>query len=55
MKLQKKAKGDYLCFVHEDIVIKTNGWGKDLVKFTAQNSTCGVVGVAGGKYAYRTL
>jgi glycosyltransferase involved in cell wall biosynthesis len=51
----KKAKGDYLCFVHEDIVIKTNGWGKELVKFIEQNNNCGVIGIAGGKWVNRNF
>jgi len=51
----KKAKGDYLCFVHEDIVIKTDGWGKDLTKFAELNNDCGVIGIAGGKYANRNF
>jgi len=51
----KEAKGDYLCFVHEDIIIKTSGWGKELVKFAEQNSDCGAIGIAGGKWANRNF
>ena len=51
----KKAKGDYLCFVHEDIVIKTNDWGKELVRFAEQNNDCGAIGIAGGKWANRNF
>jgi glycosyltransferase involved in cell wall biosynthesis len=51
----KEAKGDYLCFVHEDVVIKTNSWGKELVKFIELNNDCGVIGIAGGKYANRNF
>jgi glycosyltransferase involved in cell wall biosynthesis len=51
----KGAKGDYLCFVHEDIVIKTNAWGKELVKFAEQNCDCGVIGIGGGKWAGRNF
>jgi len=51
----KKAKGNYLCFVHEDIVIKTVDWGKDLIKFAESNDDCGVIGIAGGKCAKRNF
>ncbi len=49
----KEANGDYLCFVHEDIIIKTHAWGKELVKFAEQDNNCGVIGVAGGKSVIR--
>jgi len=51
----KKAVGKYLCFVHEDIIFKTNGWGQELVKFSTQNTDCGAIGVAGGKWANRNF
>jgi len=51
----KEAKGDYLCFVHEDIVIKANDWGKELIKFTEHNNDCGAIGIAGGKCANRNF
>jgi len=51
----REAKGDFLCFVHEDIVVKTNAWGKELIKFTEQTDNCGVIGIAGGKYAQRNF
>jgi glycosyltransferase involved in cell wall biosynthesis len=43
----KSATGDYLCFVHEDIEIKTKDWGKELVDFARGNESCGVIGLAG--------
>jgi glycosyltransferase involved in cell wall biosynthesis len=51
----KKARGDYLCFVHEDIMIKTNGWGKEIITFVERNNDCGVIGIAGSKYASRNF
>jgi len=51
----KTAKGEYLCFVHEDIVIKTNDWGKELVMFIEQNNNCGVIGIGGGKTVNRNF
>ena len=51
----KQAKGDYLCFVHEDVIIEANKWGKELIKFAEHNNDCGVIGIAGGKYANRNF
>ena len=47
----KYANGGYLCFVHEDIVIKTEGWGRRLIDFSNKTDNCGVIGIAGGKNA----
>ena len=49
--LAKQAKGDYLCFVHEDIAFLEIGWGNNLIKNLKQ---CDVFGVAGGKYKCST-
>ena len=54
-KAAKEAKGNYLCFVHEDIVIKANDWGKELIKFAEHNNDCGAIGIAGGKCANRNF
>jgi len=51
----EKANGDYLCFVHEDIVIKTNGWGDKLIEFVTKTNDCGIIGMAGGHYAPRNF
>ncbi len=45
-----KAKFPYLCFLHEDILIRSNNWGTEIVKFFEQNQQVGVVGVAGSEY-----
>ena len=50
-----QAKGEFLCFVHEDVIIKTKNWGIELVKFARENKECGVIGVAGGKYACKNF
>jgi glycosyltransferase involved in cell wall biosynthesis len=54
-KAADTAKGDYLCFVHEDIVVKTDDWGKELIKFAERADDCGVIGIAGGKSANRNF
>jgi len=40
----------YLCFVHEDVLFKTNNWGVKLINHLNVEK-CGIVGVAGGKIA----
>ena len=44
------ANGDYLCFLHEDVVFNSENWGFELVNFINSNSNCGVVGCAGTDY-----
>ena len=44
------ANGDYLCFVHEDIEIKSNDWGKNLMEFVDRTEKCGAIGLAGGHF-----
>ena len=51
----QKSKGDYLCFVHEDILFRTNNWGRELINFTKHNYDCGVISVAGSKRAFRNF
>lgn len=42
----EKAKGEYLCFAHEDIFFRTPNWGERIVSLL-QKPTTGVVGFAG--------
>lgn len=44
--LAKQAKGEYLCFVHEDVLIETKNWGMELMT-KASDPTVGVIGFAG--------
>lgn len=46
----QKAKCDLLCFMHEDICIKTNGWGKLIQQAFKENSEYGLLGIAGSDY-----
>lgn len=43
----KRAKGQYLCFMHEDVVFHSSGWGAVVEKYLC-NSSVGALGVAGG-------
>lgn len=45
--LAKQAKGDYLCFIHDDVLFSEIGWGHN---FIANFKKSDVFGVAGGKY-----
>ncbi|GAA4334370.1 hypothetical protein GCM10023149_41700 [Mucilaginibacter gynuensis] len=45
-----KAKYDILCFIHEDIIIRSVGWGNKLVQSFAKNPEVGLIGVIGGSY-----
>lgn len=45
-----KANFPYLCFLHEDILIKSSNWGAGIIQFFEQNPNLGIVGVAGAIY-----
>ena len=47
-----KAKYDFLCFMHEDILFHTNNWGDILIKLLNIQDT-GLVGVIGATYKSR--
>lgn len=41
------AKGDVLCFMHEDILFHTKQWGKMILAYFGKYADVGMVGVAG--------
>jgi len=45
-----RAKGNILCFMHEDIVFHTAKWGEKVLK-CFENEQIGLCGVVGGHYA----
>ena len=45
----RRANGDILCFAHDDILFKTENWGK-IVDDILGNEDIGLVGVAGGHF-----
>ncbi len=45
----RRAKGDILCFMHEDILFHTNAWGQKVVDHFV-NAKVGLIGVVGGHY-----
>lgn len=49
-----RATGDYLCFVHEDVLFHTAEWGSILARKLAEES-CGVIGFAGSNTKLASL
>ncbi|MDD4971749.1 MAG: glycosyltransferase [Paludibacter sp.] len=45
-----KSNYPYLCFVHEDVLFKTNDWGKRLVSVMTADDKIGLIGIAGTKF-----
>jgi hypothetical protein len=43
----QRAKYDILCYMHEDLEIKTLDWGREVVRIFNQRQGVGVIGVAG--------
>lgn len=50
----KKAKGDILCFVHEDVAFRTNEWGNLIQQIFEEVENPGVIGVAGSTLISKT-
>ena len=45
----RRAKGDILCFMHEDIIYHTDEWGKQIEEVFQQNHEYGLFGLAGSQ------
>ncbi|PHR74600.1 MAG: hypothetical protein COA67_00565 [Lutibacter sp.] len=45
----EKSSGEYLCFIHDDILMHTIGWGTKLQEIFNENEEIGLIGVAGTK------
>ena len=46
----EKAQFDYFCFVHDDILIKSENWGVKLISLMENDTSIGLIGVAGTKF-----
>jgi hypothetical protein len=46
----KKAKYDTLCFMHEDVIMHTQDWGKKVLNAFSKDSELGILGIAGSYY-----
>jgi hypothetical protein len=47
------ARFPFICFIHEDVLFKTDGWGNLLADLFSQNPRAALIGLAGGKYKSR--
>jgi glycosyltransferase involved in cell wall biosynthesis len=45
-----KAQYDTLCFMHEDVLIKTNNWGQVILNIFKKDPGLGLLGVIGSSY-----
>lgn len=45
-----KSVGDYLCFIHDDVLFHTHGWGTILQIIFENNKKIGLLGIAGAKF-----
>lgn len=46
----ERSKGDYLCFMHDDILFHTQDWGSVIRNIFGKDQKIGLIGVAGAKY-----
>lgn len=49
----KLAKGNFLCFMHEDILFRSHNWGEKCIEQLEGNNQIGMLGVLGGYYMSR--
>lgn len=49
-QLAQQTKYPYLCFLHEDVMIKTRDWGKKLIEIFHSDPSIALIGIAGCKY-----
>lgn len=45
----KKSKGNYWCFIHDDILFHSKNWGKVALTIFQKDKNIGLIGVAGAK------
>ncbi|MCL9809095.1 glycosyltransferase [Flavobacterium luminosum] len=45
----QKSKGDFWCFMHDDILLHTKNWGVELISIFDSDNKIGLIGVAGAK------
>ena len=48
--LAQKAKYPYLCFLHEDVLLRTQNWGVEILNTFSKDEAIGLIGIAGSKY-----
>jgi glycosyltransferase involved in cell wall biosynthesis len=51
----KKSKGEFLCFIHADVLLHTKNWGTILQSIFKANDKIGLIGIAGAKVKTRMV
>lgn len=46
----RRSKGDLLCFIHEDVLFRSNGWGDRIKQYFKEDGSIGVIGFAGSHF-----
>ena len=46
----RRAKGDILCFMHEDILFHSENWGSEVAELFDKHEDAGLIGVVGGQF-----
>ena len=46
----RRTNGDILCFMHEDVLFRSERWGGGLQDFYSQERSIGAIGVVGGQF-----
>lgn len=49
----KRSTSDYLCFIHDDVLFHSDGWGNVIQHIFSENIKIGLIGVAGAKIKTR--
>lgn len=49
-EVRKRAQYPYIVFMHEDVIMKKDNWGRILIDLMSKESNIGIVGIVGGKY-----
>jgi hypothetical protein len=49
-ELASVSKFEFLCFLHEDVLLKTENWGQIIIQTFFNNTKIGLLGIAGSKY-----
>lgn len=45
----ERSSGDYLCFIHDDILFHTKAWGNNIESIFRSDEKIGLIGIAGAK------
>jgi len=51
----ERSKYEIICFVHEDVLFETSGWGRTIEGYFHDDKNLRLVGIAGAKYKSKTL